>query len=306
MAGAAHEREQEQDTSSHRGKVEHASTPLASVIIASYNGADTIAAQIAALGAEFASGGCEVIVADNGSTDQTTTVARSADPDVRVIDAAAPRGVAYARNKGAEAAQGQLLLFLDQDDVVEPGYVAAMLEAGQNSVLIAASMDDRALNPGWVGKSRSVEQRDGVRDAGFPWAYGGTLGVDAKTFRELGGFSEGMTASEDMEFCWRAYEKGHQLTFVPEAVLRYRFPATLGALYRQGRKYALAGEDLHARHPAMPFTHPPRTQLVKQLLRATLDVVIGWTNGLHGRGAFNLGRNLVWFLHSFRSTRHAS
>ena len=98
-----------------------------SVIIPVLNGAATIGAQLDALAAQTAMD-FELIIADNGSNDGTyDVVARSADRFERVefVYAADVAGAAAARNIGASAAAGEILLFCDADDLVGPEWVAA-------------------------------------------------------------------------------------------------------------------------------------------------------------------------------------
>src|SRR3954470_16489202 len=94
-------------------------TPRLSVIIPCHNSEATLGAQLSALAAQVCSYSWEAIVADNGSLDGTEALAASfADriPVLRVIDASARRGAAYARNAGAAAAKGSAFLFCDADD----------------------------------------------------------------------------------------------------------------------------------------------------------------------------------------------
>lgn len=100
-----------------------------SVIIPCLNAERTIGEQLAALAAQRWSERWEVIVADNGSTDGTLEVVRRFAgrlPELRVVDASQRRGSGYARNRGAAVARGEWLAFCDADDVVAPGWVAAM------------------------------------------------------------------------------------------------------------------------------------------------------------------------------------
>ena len=98
-----------------------------SVIIAARNAADVLPAMLKTLAAQTWTGAWEVIVADNGSVDDTAAVAEtfsSVLPRLRVIDAGQAPGQAHARNVGVTVAEGTSIAFVDADDEVEPGYVA--------------------------------------------------------------------------------------------------------------------------------------------------------------------------------------
>ena len=95
-----------------------------SVVIPARNAARTLDAQLQALAAQRFPAEWEVLVSDNGSTDATRAVAvewAGRIPLLRVIDASARPGASAARNLGAAAAHGELLLFCDADDVVADG-----------------------------------------------------------------------------------------------------------------------------------------------------------------------------------------
>src|SRR6266566_2465867 len=102
-------------------------SPALSVVIPVRNGERFLGEQLAALSSQDVEGGFEVIVCDNGSTDRSMTLAHEFDARLclRVIDASAHRGQTYARNAGVAAAIAENVVFLDQDDVVAPGYLSA-------------------------------------------------------------------------------------------------------------------------------------------------------------------------------------
>jgi glycosyltransferase involved in cell wall biosynthesis len=100
-----------------------------SVIMPCLNGAATIAIQLEALAAQQWSEPWEVIIADNGSTDATFQIIEQYHdrlPGLRVVNASDKPGSAHARNVGVRAASADRLAFCDVDDMVEPGWVAAM------------------------------------------------------------------------------------------------------------------------------------------------------------------------------------
>jgi GT2 family glycosyltransferase len=264
-----------------------------SVVIPVLNGARWLASQLEALRLDSAQP-FETIIADNGSTDDSTTVARSFDPQmtVIVIDASERRGQSFARNLGARAATGDLLLFLDQDDQIGPGYVPAMISALQRAELVAARMEDDKLNNGWRRQARTLPQASGLPSDPVPWAYGCTLGVRRNTFERLGGFAEdlGALAGEDVDFCWRAYANGVVLTFVEDALLHYRYPATLGGLFRQGVTYGFAGVMVEARHGRTPSTD--LVSAIRSLAGPVRLIVMGPSRGDRASGLFLLGRRL--------------
>lgn len=269
--------------------------PALVVVIAAWNGESTIGAQLDALSHEVVDGGFEVLVADNGSSDRTVEIAAGYGDRLRlrVIDASAQQGQTFARNAGARASSAPFIVFLDQDDVIEPKYLQTMRAALQTHNFVAARMSKERLNEGWVAKSRGLAQETGLNHSSSPWAYGCTLGVSRSMFDDLEGFDSTLYRSaEDIEFCRRAARHGYELHFEAEAVLQYRFPATLGGLFRQGRHYGIGQFVLDVRDPATAEGIPSLYRIAKGLLRSFDLLVLRRRMDSHGRGAFLLGRNV--------------
>ena len=94
------------------------SLPSVSVIIPAYNAAPTIGKALRALRAQSYAGRLEVVVVDDGSSDETSSIIRTF-PEVRLV-VQQNAGPARARNRGAAEASGYILLFTDADCVPEP------------------------------------------------------------------------------------------------------------------------------------------------------------------------------------------
>src|SRR5262245_28269709 len=95
--------------------------------------AEHVLEQVAALRGQRTDGiQFEVVWVDNGSTDGTLELVEEAvrdDPRMRVVSAPDFRSSYFARNRGVAAAEGDLLLFCDSDDVVDPDWVRTMSRA---------------------------------------------------------------------------------------------------------------------------------------------------------------------------------
>jgi glycosyltransferase involved in cell wall biosynthesis len=240
----------------------------ASVVIACKNEADHIGAMLASLARQTWDGAWEVVVADNGSTDGTQAIVESYAarlPRLAIVDASVAGGYALARNLGVEHAAGKKLLFVDGDDEVNDDYLRAMTAALDRTELVCARIGFDKLNePALLDAWPARWQQDGpLRAFGFlPFAGGGTIGIRRSLFEEVAGFRQRRPSSqfEEADFCWRIQLAGHPApTIVPDAVLHYRLPTAIGAMYRRGRNYARGRITLYELYGPHGMPHRPGT-----------------------------------------------
>jgi glycosyltransferase involved in cell wall biosynthesis len=217
------------------------------VVIPCLNAAATIGIQLEALANQQWDQPWEIVVADNGSTDESRKIVelyKDRLPNLRLVDASARKGQPYALNCGAAAAKGIALAFCDADDEIAPGWVAAMGEALLNYDFVASRIDFTKLNPPWAqALFEGHDQQQGrLLKASFPphlWhAGGGTLGVKKSLYEAVGGFDEALPYHHDTEFCFKVQLKGVQLQYIPDAVVHVRCRQTLRGLLRQACHWA--------------------------------------------------------------------
>jgi glycosyltransferase involved in cell wall biosynthesis len=227
--------------------------PLVSVIIPARNASGTLETQLRALAGQQLDAPWEVIVVDNGSTDDTAAVCHRLTPELpalRVVGCATP-GTGAARNAGVAASRGEMLLFCDADDEVAPDWLVAMVAALEASEAVGGAVENDKLNPGRASYlPRHPEGLPVV--AGFlPRALTANLGVRRAVFEQIGGFREEYDyGSDDTEFCWRLQLAGFRLAYAPAAVLHYRHRSTLRSVaakaYRTGHSRGRLLRDFHA------------------------------------------------------------
>ena len=221
-----------------------------SVVIPVLNAAATLGEQLEALAGQGYVGEWEVVIADNGSTDGSRDVAMRWAPKLpalRVVDASSRGGVSHARNAGARAARGDLVLICDSDDVVAPGWIEAMTRAAAEADVLGGSFDEASLNDPVLRGWRDPYPEPLPTVVGFlPFAVGSNFGVRAAVFRALGGWNEEYVGGgDDVEFSWRAQLRGYRLAFVPDAVVRYRYRTGLRPHARQFYAYGLSHAHLY-------------------------------------------------------------
>ncbi|MEA2336204.1 MAG: hypothetical protein QOE82_211 [Thermoanaerobaculia bacterium] len=170
----------------------------------------------------------ELIVVDDGSTDDTPQILASYGDRIRAIFQS-NGGVGAARNTGIAAARGEYLAFLDSDDIWLPDKLEkeiALFDADPTLGLVhcgAETFDNSgkvlyvSLSglQGWVGP-------DLLRlDQTVIAAPGSGTTVPKRVAEEIGGFDPRLQPSEDWDFCYRIAAR-YRVGYVPEILVRYR------------------------------------------------------------------------------------
>ena len=218
-----------------------------SVILPCFNGAATIAIQLEALATQQWSGNWEVVVSNNGSTDDSMTIVeryRDRLPNLRIVNAYEPskprQPVAHSYNVGIQAATGDAFAFCESDDEIAPGWVAAMGEALSQFDFVAGRLEYTKLNPHWltVAGGHQPQQTELIGSAEaqpyLTYASGCNLGMTRRLYETVGPLDTSILCCYDTDYCWKAQLAGFKLHFVPEALIHYRLRHTLNALYKQG------------------------------------------------------------------------
>ena len=272
-----------------------ATLPRLSVVVPCFNDAETLGAQLEALVRQEYDGWFEVIVADNGSTDDSSLVAdryRSKLPRLRVVDASGARGAGHARNVGAEAAVGDAFLFCDADDEVGAGWLKTMGHALQEHDFVASSYETERLNEPSVQRTRHLPPPGQLLPYPpyLPHAGGSGLGVRRELFTAVGGFDESFMRLQDTDFCVRVQLAGTPLVFPEGAVVHCRYETRWLEIFRQARSYAEGNARLLARHGSGV---PNRGGWWKWPLRHWLAIAkaaaTAWDAGARARLAWTLG-----------------
>jgi glycosyltransferase involved in cell wall biosynthesis len=192
------------------------SDPLVSLIIPAYNGAKYLREALeSAVGQTYSN--MEVIVVDDGSTDDSAEIAESF-VGVRVLRQP-NAGVAAARNRAIETAEGDYLAFLDQDDIHHPAKTerqfAALKEHPEAGLALCQQHYlIQGEPPKWFRGPL-----DGSPVNGFVpscWL------VRRETFEKVGPFDQAFTNGPDYDWLARAKDMGTIWITVPEALVTYR------------------------------------------------------------------------------------
>jgi len=230
---------------------------MISVVLPVRNGLPWLDAQLGALASQQCDEPWEVLVADNGSTDASAALVRSWEVRcgaIRLLDASSTAGPAAARNAGVREARGGLLAFCDSDDVVQPGWLHACVEALGDADVVAGTFDLSSLNdaagPG-QGPPAGEPGPAATSQLGFlPAGLAANLAVRREAFEAVGGFDEGLFVGEDIDLCWRMQLDGFRFAIALGAVVAKRERDELGPLFRRALAFGRCGPMLYRRYRA--------------------------------------------------------
>jgi len=189
-----------------------------SAVIPVFNGAAFLADALASIGAQDIPPD-EIVVVDDGSTDASMEIARSI-AGVRVVAHERNRGLPAARNSGLATAAGDVIAFLDADDLWAPEKTRLQ----RDHLLRDADVD---IVVGHTQRTRLVARDDGSTEF-EPWSepelalsLGAAL-VRRRVFDAIGGFDESLPFTNDWDWFLRAREQGVVIAVHPEVVQHYR------------------------------------------------------------------------------------
>lgn len=173
----------------------------------------------------------EIIVVDNGSTDDSVAVA--ARHGARVL-AEPSRRVGGLRNAGAREAKGSILAFVDADHELAGGWLEACRNAFHDPAVGAAGRLCDPPNPGtWVQRSYACLRNRTPLMSLVDWLGAGNLAVRRDAFEQAGGFDESLEACEDVDLCRSLRSCGWHLLNVPGmGSIHYGDPERLGQVFR--------------------------------------------------------------------------
>lgn len=202
--------------------------PNVSAVIATYNYgrfiADAIDSALCQTLLPF-----EIIVVDDGSEDETESVVRRFGDRVTYVKQE-NKGVSAARNLGVKLSSGELISFLDADDVWEPEKLQLQAEKflqDKRIGLVHCGFREFDYDSGKIvrehlsGEEGDLAKRHVVFEGPVINVSGSMLMVSRNAFDTIGGFDERLSNGEDWLFCFQIARK-FRVGFVPKALVRYR------------------------------------------------------------------------------------
>lgn len=211
------------------------SLPSTSVIVPVFNGEKTLPRLIQTLeGLDYPEEKLEVFLVDNNSTDRTAEIIRGSG--FNYLSETGTQSSYAARNRGVEAARGEVLAFTDSDCEVDPDWlkngIRCMVE--EKADMVAGPVEWLISEPGNMCEIYDRDQFGRQEDfVGDGFAMTANVLIRRVVFEKMGLFDERMASSGDRVYTSLATEAGFILVYCPQASVRHRARRTLAALRRK-------------------------------------------------------------------------
>lgn len=271
-----------------------------SVLMAVRNGVDTLPMQLHALSGQLPDA-AEVIFVDDRSTDQSPTmltefVERWAY--ARLVFNDREPGKANCINLAAQLSVSDVLVVLDQDDAIAPGYLLALAEGTRRHGFAFGRMEYRKLNDSDHAASlwdHPDQDRARVRFRGQDGSSkevrvgsGCCIALRRDVFDRLGGFALDVGAADDIDLCLRAAKLGYGYTQIPQAVVSYRFRRGYWALFRQRLWYGSSWSALERKYQTSGIVMKPTPRIMRDIGLAA-SKYLSFTRSRRLQGSAELG-----------------
>ena len=283
---------------------ENSLKPFVSIVILNYNGVKYLQAFLpSVLATQYEN--YEVVVADNGSTDDSIVFLQNHFPTVKVITSPSNEGFAGGYNWALKLIDAELLVLLNSDVEVTPNWLNPMVDLLLSNENIAACQpkllskkepgffEYAGAAGGWIDALGYPFSRGRVFDYcemdnqqyedGTPifWASGACMMIRSAVFHEMNGFDTNFFAhQEEIDLCWRLQLAGYKIYACPSSTV---YHVGAGTLPRGGRKVYLNFRN----NLVMLCKNLPFAELVWKLpFRLALDALSAWKGLLNGDVCF--------------------
>ncbi|MBI4446374.1 MAG: glycosyltransferase [Acidobacteria bacterium] len=223
---------------------------LCSIVVLNWNGRTLLQESLPALVHAVQSSGKphEIILVDNGSSDDSVEWVRETYPSIRILALPENLGFGEGNNRGVEASKHDIVVLLNNDMIVEHGFLDPLLSPFSDAAVFAVT--SQILFP--EGKRReetgftrgcwrrgylhlSHQAVDSEKETPVFWAGGGSSAFNRKAFLALGGFSEVFSPCyfEDTDLGYRAWRRGWKILLAPRSRVLHKHRSSSSARFKQ-------------------------------------------------------------------------
>lgn len=221
--------------------------PSVSIVIVSWNHARWLPLCLDALARTDYAGEWNAVVVDNASTDASAEVAARRSPAPAIVENRVNRGFGGGNNDGWRAANGEIVVFLNPDTQVRPGWLAPLVEtlvAKPDVGVVGARLlrpDGRRLqhaggliHPNGMGTHRGADAPDGPpydTPREVDYVTGAVMAIRRTLLEETGGFDEDFFPAyfEETDLCLEARNRGLSVVYEPRSVVVHHESVSLQA-----------------------------------------------------------------------------
>lgn len=261
--------------------------PAVAVVIPAYNAARTIGDTLRALQQQKIAERPEIIVVDNGSSDDTARVA--GEHGARVLTESR-RGPSAARNRGLYATTAHVVAHLDADTVPSRRWLAELSAPFADMATVIVAGNTQCYPPAtaaerYVAAAGLYDTPRAIGRTPFPFVPSLNMAVRREAALAIGGWAEDMPTGEDVDFSHRILKAyAATIVYAPGALLYHRTRSDRDALRRQAWTYGEGAAQLYLRYPEeLRWTFSKSVALASQLTRRAYGPLLC-------RAAIQLGR----------------
>lgn len=214
-------------------------SPTLSVIIVNWNGVKFLPRCLQSL-REQTLCDVQVMLVDNGSTDESISLTRRDFPEVDIIELGHNFGYAEANNRAARLSQAEYLLFLNNDTYLDRRALSILVQSAEDHPEIAIFAPQQK----GYDNARTLHTGLALDILGYPcpgktfYADGAALFIRREVFHQLEGFDSAyFMFFEETDLCWRAWLWGYRIGNAPEALVFHKAGGTAGSSIADGGHY---------------------------------------------------------------------
>jgi GT2 family glycosyltransferase len=237
----------------HRDAKTQKPKPIATIVIVNWDGKHFLAECLPSVieAVQYAGGNHEILVVDNGSTDGSVEFIRTSFPQVRVLPLDRNYGFSDGNNRGVQAVQTDIVVFLNNDMVVDREFLQALLSGFTDASVFAVTSQiffadttrrreetgktrarfDRGFFDFWHDEIRPEDENRGA--VPVFWAGGGSCAVDREKFLTIGGFDPLYRPFyvEDADVSYQAWKRGWKCVLAPASRVVHKHRGTSKAKF---------------------------------------------------------------------------
>ncbi len=217
-----------------------------SIVIPNYNGQKLLAKNLPKV--MGAAEGAEIIMVDDGSSDQSANFVQKYFPQIRIVKLDRNQRFAKACNVGVKEATGGVVVLLNNDVSPKKNFLKPLVKHFEDKNIFSVGCREIEIRD---GKKIISGRTEGEFKRGFLvhwrpedqesqntlWTFGGSMAVDRQKYLEIGGMDKLFSPAywEDIDLCWRAKAKGWQVLFEKDAVVYHEHESTNKSVFGKNK-----------------------------------------------------------------------